>query len=446
MRVGTVDTTSIDGASPTMPPPRTVTVNRWVPLILALLTILGPASMDLYLPVLPALARDLDSSTSSAQLTMTTCLLGLALGQVVAGPISDRFGRRRPLIVGLAIFVGSSAMCAFSTSIAVLVGLRLFQGLAGAVGLVIAQAAGRDLYEGRQLTRYYGRIVVLSGLAAIVAPVVGGQLAAVLAWRGFFLVLATIGGAVLVAVLFGFRETLPRGHRVSGGARATGGHIRTLVGDRLFLGAMLASAFTAATYFAYLAGASFVLQDIYALSPADYSLVFGLNAAGFAAFGFLGGRAAERWSERRAFILGLALIAIGAGCLLATAVLQLGLPFAIGSFFAVAAGAAAVSAPATSFALADYPQFAGTASSLLGVTRFAAGGLAAPLVGIAGSTAMVPLGVVTVAGAAFAAAAYVWFIGRPAPSPVWLGHGHPRFPRTRRHRKSPDVHRQVVDK
>ena len=414
MGVGNVDTTSTDGPSPAMPPPRMVAVNRWTPLILALLTILGPASMDLYLPVLPALARDLDASTSSAQLTMTTCLLGLALGQVVAGPISDRYGRRRPLIVGLAVFVVSSAMCAFSTSVAVLIGLRLIQGLAGAVGLVIAQAAGRDLYQGIQLTRYYGRIVVLSGLAAIVAPVVGGQLATVLDWRGFFLVLAAIGGAVLVAVLLGFRESLPIGHRVTGGARSTGGHIRTLLGDRLFLGAMLASAFTAAAYFAYLAGASFVLQDIYALPPAAYSLVFGFNAAGFAAFGFLGARAAERWSERLAFVLGLALIAVGAGGLLATAVLQLPLAFTIVSFFAVAAGAAAVSAPATSLALTDYPQFAGTASSLLGVTRFAAGALAAPLVGVAGSTTMVPLGIVTVASTALAAGAYAWYVRRPA--------------------------------
>lgn len=404
---------SITGPGRLMPGPATTTVSRRVPVILALLTVLGPASMDLYLPVLPALARDLGSSTSSAQLTMTTCLLGLALGQVVAGPVSDRYGRRGPLIVGLTIFVMASAMCAYSTSVAALVALRLVQGLAGAVGLVIAQAAGRDIYEGRRLTRYYGRIVVLSGLAAIVAPVVGGQLAALLDWRGFFLVLAAMGGVVLLAVLFGFGETLPIANRVTGDARSTGAHVRTLFGDRLFLGATLASAFTAAAYFAYLAGASFVLQDVYALSPAAYSLVFGLNAAGFAMFGFLGGRAAERWSERLAFILGLGIIAAGASGLLATALLHLPLPLAIVSFFAVAAGAAAVSPPATSLALADYPQFAGTASSILGVTRFAAGGLAAPLVGMAGSMTMVPLGVVTVVSAALAAAAYAWLVRRP---------------------------------
>jgi len=408
-----VDTiASIAAPGPTAPSPER-TIGRRVPVILALLVVLGPASMDLYLPVLPALARELGSSTSSAQLTMTTCLLGLALGQVVAGPVSDRYGRRRPLIVGLLVFVLASAMCVFSTSIAVLIALRLVQGLAGAVGLVIAQAAGRDIYEGTRLTRYYGRIVVLSGLAAIVAPVIGGQLATLLDWRGFFVVLAAIGGVVMAAVLFGFPETLPVRDRVTGGARSTGGHVRTLFGDRLFVGAMLASAATSAAYFAYLAGASFVLQDIYVLSPAAYSLVFGLNAAGFALFGFLGGRAAERWSERLAFVLGLGIIAVGAGGLLATALLQLPLPFAVVSFFAVAAGAAVVSPPATSLALADYPQFAGTASSILGVTRFTAGALAAPLVGLGGSMTMVPLGIVTVVSTGLAAAAYVWLVRRP---------------------------------
>jgi DHA1 family bicyclomycin/chloramphenicol resistance-like MFS transporter len=374
--------------------------------------------MDLYLPVLPALARELGSSTSSAQLTMTTCLLGLALGQVVAGPISDRYGRRRPLIAGLIIFVLASALCVFSASVAVLIALRLVQGLAGAVGLVIAQAAGRDIYQGTQLTRYYGRIVVLSGLAAIVAPVIGGQLASVLDWRGFFVILAAVGGVILLAVLLGLRETLPIEDRVTGGARSTNTHVRILFRDRLFVGAMLSSALTSATYFAYLAGASFVLQDIYALAPAAYSLVFGLNAAGFALFGFLAGRAAERWSERLAFVLGLAIIAVGACGLLTSALLNLPLPAAIFSFFAIAGGAAAVSPPATSLALTDYPQFAGTASSILGVTRFAAGALAAPLVGIAGSMTMLPLGILTTASTALAIAAYARLVRARSSQPI----------------------------
>ncbi len=389
-----------------------------MPSILALLTVLGPAAMDLYLPVLPALADDLRTSTSSAQLTMTACLLGLALGQVVAGPVSDRYGRRRPLIWGMVLFVVASALCAFSTSVGMLVAARLVQGLAGAVGLVIAQAAGRDIYDGARLTRYYGRIIVLSGLAAIVAPVLGGQLATVLDWRGFFVLLAGWGVVVLMAVLLGFPETLAADDRVAGGARMTGMHLQALVRDRLFIGSTVTSAFTAAVYFAYLAGASFVLQEIYALTPAAYSLVFGLNAVGFALFGFLGSRAAERWSERSALASGLAIITLGAAGLLVTATLDLAFPAALVSFFAVAAGAAAVSPPSTSLALRDYPHIAGTASSVLGVSRFAAGAIAAPLVGLAGPMTMVPLAVVAIVSTSGAVATYLWLVRRPQGSPV----------------------------
>ncbi|MEV4582621.1 MFS transporter [Nonomuraea jabiensis] len=149
---------------------------RPLAVVLGLLTIFGPISMDLYLPVLPALTAELRSATSTAQLTITACLFGLALGQLIAGPLSDRFGRRRPLLAGVAAYVLTSASCAISPTIETLIAARFVQGLAGTVGIVIAQAAGRDLYSGRALVRYYGRLTVLAGLAAIIGPVIGGQL------------------------------------------------------------------------------------------------------------------------------------------------------------------------------------------------------------------------------------------------------------------------------
>src|SRR3954452_9260218 len=153
--------------------------------------------MDLYLPVLPALTSELGSATSTAQLTVTACLLGLALGQVIAGPVSDRFGRRRPLSIGVVAYVLTSVLCAVSPTIEVLIAARFVQGLAGAVGIVIAQAAGRDVYSGGRLLRYYGRLTVLAGLAAIIGPVIGGQLASFTDWRGLFLFLAAVGVAIL---------------------------------------------------------------------------------------------------------------------------------------------------------------------------------------------------------------------------------------------------------
>jgi DHA1 family bicyclomycin/chloramphenicol resistance-like MFS transporter len=234
-------------------------VGRPLAVVLCLLTVFGPISMDLYLPVLPALTTELHATTSAAQLTVTACLLGLAIGQVVAGPISDRFGRRGPLLVGVVAYVVTSALCAFSPTIPTLVAARFVQGLAGGVGIVISQAAGRDLYTGGKLVRYYGRLTVIAGLAAVVGPVLGGQLASVTDWRGFFVLLAAIGALILLACLFIFRETLPERHRTTGGLVQTGRDFRRLLADRVLLGTVLISGMISVALFAYLAGATYVL-------------------------------------------------------------------------------------------------------------------------------------------------------------------------------------------
>jgi DHA1 family bicyclomycin/chloramphenicol resistance-like MFS transporter len=181
--------------------------------VLGMLSMFGPISLDLYLPSLPALASDLQASTSSAQLTITACLLGLAVGQLVAGPLSDQFGRRRPLLIGLVAYLVTSLACAFAPTIEVLIVLRLLQGLAGSAGLVIARAVARDLYEGRALLVVFARLVLVSGLAPVVAPLLGGQLARVMDWRGIFVVLATFGLVLVVAGLVG----VPANRRWAGG-------------------------------------------------------------------------------------------------------------------------------------------------------------------------------------------------------------------------------------
>ncbi|WP_028270038.1 multidrug effflux MFS transporter [Arthrobacter sp. UNC362MFTsu5.1] len=378
-------------------------VGRPLAVVLGLLTIFGPISMDLYLPVLPALTAELRSTTSVAQLTITACLLGLAIGQVVAGPLSDRFGRRKPLIIGVIAYTVTSVLCALSPTVETLILARFVQGLAGAVGIVIAQAAGRDVYSGGKLIRYYGRLTVLGGLAAIIGPVIGGQLAAVTDWRGVFLFLAAVGVAILVASLVVFRETLPQDRRITGGLSHTLNDFRRLLADRMFVGAVLITGFTYAAIFAYLSGATYILQGMYGLSPQGYSFAFGLNSLGFVIFGFISGRLAEHWSERGTLALGLAMALAGALGLLATALLHLPLIAIILSLFTMVSGVAVTSPPATSLALKEYPDIAGTASSLLGLARFSFGGLAAPLVGICGANDPVPFGIVAAAAAAAAA-------------------------------------------
>ncbi|MFF1382166.1 multidrug effflux MFS transporter [Arthrobacter sp. NPDC058288] len=385
------------------PAPAKNAVGRPLAVLLGLLTIFGPVSMDLYLPVLPALTAGLKSTTSVAQLTITACLLGLAIGQVVAGPLSDRFGRRTPLLIGVIAYTVTSVLCALSPTVETLIAARFVQGLAGAVGIVIAQAAGRDVYSGGKPIRYYGRLTVLGGLAAIIGPVIGGQLAAVTDWRGVFLFLAAVGVAILVACLMIFRETLPAERRTTGGLSHTVNDFRRLLADRMFVGAVLITGFTYSAIFAYLSGATYILQGLYGLSPQGYSFAFGLNSLGFVIFGFIAGRLAEHWSERGTLAVGLAMALAGALGLLATAVLHLPLIAIILSLFTMVSGVAVTSPPATSLALRGYPDIAGTASSLLGLARFAFGGLAAPLVGIGGANDPVPFGVVAAAAAAAAA-------------------------------------------
>ncbi|MFI6875144.1 multidrug effflux MFS transporter [Streptomyces sp. NPDC050400] len=407
---------------PSAPPERPV--GRPLTVVLALLTVFGPISMDLYLPVLPTLTSELGAATATAQLTVTACLIGLALGQLVAGPLSDRLGRRRPLLFGVAAYIGASALCALSPSIGTLIIARFLQGLAGAVGIVIAQAAGRDLYTGGKLVRYYSRLTVIGGLAAIVGPVLGGQLAAVTDWRGLFLFLAGAGAVILSAVLFVFRETLPHHKRSTGELRQTGRDFRRLLSDRTFLGAVLVIGFAYAALFAYLSGATYVLQGIYGLSPQGYSFAFGLNSLGFMLCGFGAGRLAGRWAQKRTLLIGLLMCLVGAGGVLVTATLRLPLPAMVASLFLMVGGVAAATPPATSLALSDHPDIAGTASSLLGLTQFAFGGLAAPLVGLGGAGTAVPLGLVTVVAAALAALVYAVTIrphSRTSPSASTAG-------------------------
>src|SRR6187431_3776056 len=223
-------------------PPQT-SFRRLLPMLLLLLTVFGPISMDLYLPALPALTVELDAATSVAQLTVTACLIGLAAGHLIAGPLSDRFGRRSILLTGIVAYILTSALCAISPTIELLIAARFVQGLAGGVGIVIAQAAGRDIYTGGALIRFYGRLTVVGGFAAIIGPVLGGILNTVTDWRGLFVFLAAIGAGILLVTLLVFRETLPIEQRTSGGFAHTLHDFRVLLSDRVFLGAVLNQGF-----------------------------------------------------------------------------------------------------------------------------------------------------------------------------------------------------------
>ena len=375
--------------------------------VLGLLTMFGPLSLDLYLPALPQLADDLNASPSAAQLSITACLVGLAFGQLVAGPMSDRLGRKRPLIVGLLAYVLASAACAFAPSAMILALLRLVQGLAGAAGIVISRAIARDLYSGRALMIFFSRLLLVAGLAPVIAPIIGGQLSRVMSWRGIFGVLAGFGAVLLLAGWLGLKETLPPERRIVGGFSRTLHGYNTLLHDRFFVGCALSSGLAGATMFAYIAGSTFVLQRIYGLSPQGFSLVFGCISRGLVAAAQGGARLALVWPLTRVLGVGLAINLLGATGLLVTVISGLPLGVLLAALVVMVCAVGLIFPTANALAMADYPDMAGTASSLQGLSQFVFGAVAAPLVGIAGEHTALPLGVVTTAVSACAMTSFV---------------------------------------
>ncbi len=375
--------------------------------VLGLLSTFGPISLDLYLPLLPQLAAELETSPSAAQATITACLLGLAAGQLVAGPLSDRVGRKRPLIVGVALYAVCSLLCAVAPNITALLVLRLLQGLAGAAGLVIARAVARDMFGGRALVVFLARMMLVSGFAPVVAPVLGGQLARVMDWRGVFGVLAAMGVVLVLAALLALPESLPPERRSGGRWHETLRGFAGLLRDKLFIGVALCGGLAGASMFAYIAGATFVLQRLYGLTPQGFSFVFGLNSIGIMAFGQLAARLVRTTPPQRVLALGLSLNLTGAVGLLISVLTHASLTFIVCSLFVMVASLGTVFPTTTAIALSDHGGRAGTASSLLGLLQYVFGALVAPLVGIAGEDTAVPLGVVA---ASASSAAMVMFL------------------------------------
>ncbi|GAA3030735.1 multidrug effflux MFS transporter [Streptosporangium longisporum] len=365
-------------------------------MILGALSAIGPLSIDMYLPAFPAIAEGLGAGQAQVQLTLTACLVGVSAGQVVAGPLSDVRGRRGPLLIGIAAYAAASLLCAFSPSVYGLIAFRLLQGFAGGAALVIVRAIVRDLYEGAAIARIFATLMLVTGLAPILAPIAGAQLLAHTSWRGVFVALSVAGLLLLVSALAGVRETLPADSREGGGLRHTLVTFWYLLRDRPFMAAALSGGMGFAAMFAYISGSPFVLQEVYGTSPEVFSLVFGLNALGLTITAQIGGRlAGRRVDPARLILLGLLLSVAGAAAILATVVFGLGLPVLVAGLFVMMCGGGFVLPGSGALALAGQPpQIAGSAAALTGVLQFGLGALAAPLVGLGGEGSALPMAVV----------------------------------------------------
>ncbi|MEU9385185.1 multidrug effflux MFS transporter [Streptomyces sp. NPDC048279] len=416
-----------DAQDTAAPPTATPTARRaglLLVLVLGALTATPPLAMDMYLPSLPEVTRSLHAPAATVQLTLTACLAGMALGQLVVGPMSDRWGRRRPLLAGLAVYVAATALCALAPNVETLVAFRLAQGLAGAAGIVIARAVVRDLYDGVAMARFFSTLMLVSGAAPIVAPLIGGQILRVTDWRGVFVVLTAVGAVLAAVVWTKFPETLPAAGRHAGGAAAAVRAMRTLLADLPFTGYLLAGGFAFAALFAYISASPFVVQEIYGASPQTFSLLFGLNSVGLVIAGQINGKVlVGRVSLDKVLGAGLAVTVLAATALLliATGVFgPVGLAPVATALFVLMSAMGFTLPNAQSLALLRTRHTAGTASALLGTSSFLVGAVASPLVGIAGERTAVPMAIVQLAGTLVALAC---FMGMCRP---WTSRGNTR--------------------
>ncbi|MFB3226455.1 multidrug effflux MFS transporter [Exiguobacterium sp. PHA03] len=363
-------------------------------LILGSLAALGPLSIDMYLPAFPDMSRSFDASASLIQLSLTACMLGMALGQLIVGPLSDVRGRKRPLMIALLAYLLASLACAMAPTIEVLIALRFIQGAAGASGIVISRAIVRDLFEGPELTRFFAALSLVNGTAPILAPVIGGQLLWFGDWHFVFYLLAILSTLMLLAVALRLPETLPLERRVEGNLTTTLKTFGRLLTDRVFIGYAFAQAFVMGAMFAYISGSPFVLQNIYGASPQQFSFLFGLNGIGIILAAQIAGRLAGRVDSERLMRISLTVVASASIFLFLALTLTDQLIFVMIPLFFVVSSVGLISTLGFTLAMQNYGATAGSASALLGLLPMLVGSLVSPLVGIMGEQSAVPMGLI----------------------------------------------------
>lgn len=356
--------------------------------ILGTLAAFAPLSIDMYLPALPYIAEELSTTQSLVQLSLTFFMLGLAIGQIFAGPFSDVFGRRLPLLVGLMIYGIVSLLCAFAPSIWTFILLRFLQGLSGAAGIVLSRAIVRDLYSGTELTKFFSLLALINGIAPILAPVIGAVILLFAPWKGVFIILSFIGFLMFFLVLFSLPETLPLDSRLQGGLKRTVSTFKRLFLDRLFIGFALSQAFVSAVMFAYIAASSFVLQNIYGTSPLVYGLIFAINGIGIAVTSQITGRLAGRISEVKLFTVGISMAFSGSLLLFILLYMKASLYFILPPLLLAVSSIGIVSTTGNSLALQSQGKNAGSASALIGLLQFILAGAVAPLTGLGDNPAV----------------------------------------------------------
>ncbi len=354
------------------------TPRRWI-VVMGTIVAIGPMSIDMYLPALPAIQRHFGADTGTTQLTLALFFLGLSVGQMVYGPLSDRIGRRGPLLFGLLLYAAASIGCALAPSMEALIGLRLLQALGGCAGMVIVRAMVRDRFEPQDMARILSALVLVMGVAPILAPMVGGQVFVWLGWQAIFLVLAGFGLTCAAMAWRYLPETLAQSTAVSVGS-AIRGYAR-LLGHRRFMGYALSGGMAQSGMFAYISVSAFVFIDHYGLSPTQFGWLFGTNAAGLIAASQLNARLLQRLPAQQVLRAALATNAAAGLTMLAAVLAGLGLWGVLVPLFVAMASLGFTFPNSTAAAMAPFGDRAGMASALMGTLQF---GLAACSGAIAG--------------------------------------------------------------
>ena len=381
-------------------------------LTLGALVMLGPFTIDMYLPAFPEIAVEFGASEAAIQLTLTGTLIGFAIGQLVIGPLSDKVGRRGPLLFATALHICASVGVALAPDVLAMGILRVLQGFATAGGGVVAMATVRDLFQGQRLVRMLARLALVSGLGPILAPLIGSQLLRVVEWRGVFWFLAIWGAVMLVLAALLIVETRPKELRAGHANRSVGDRYRALFRDRVFIGTSLVGGFTFSAIFSYVSSSSFLFQDVFGLDAQQFGLVFGANSLGLALSNQISSRVMRRISPAWVIAVAITGMFLASVTIAVSGVLGGGLWSVIVPLFMLVCFAGATFPAVQVMALAPHGEEAGTAASILGAVNFGLSGAISPLVGVLGIGSAMSMGIVQ-AGALACAIVTLWIVVRP---------------------------------
>jgi DHA1 family bicyclomycin/chloramphenicol resistance-like MFS transporter len=380
------------------------------------LTAIAPLATDMYVPAFPQVAGDLAATATQVQLTLTTFFVGMALGQLIGGPVSDQRGRRRPLVWAVLLMSAASVVCALTPTIGIMMAARFVQGFAGGWAMVIGRAIIVDLATGARLVRVLNVIAAVGGIAPIVGPLLGAVILQLSHWRVSFWVVAALGLAMTLAVLVAVPESLPPERRHGGGLRSFLVAGRQVLGHRSYVGYLVVAGSAMGALFAYVATSAFVLQSMNGLSPIAYSVDFAANAAGMTLAALIAARLAGRVATRKVILVGQ-VAALTAGVIMLIGALWFDTPLivAIVCFFVLMTAQGLIGPNGGALASAAVPEHPGTGSAVLGFVQWVAAGVIAPIAGLGGEQTAVPMATIMIAGTA-ASMIGLLVIARPRPA------------------------------